>query len=299
MGFRKERQPMIYLLTALTLFLLVYLVGFWSTKIYPNARLFRYNQTPDVHITEPKQTMLHNTLATKFCLNERTMEAIDDGDKILMLSQWVFQLWVPKLGHSSKSENPLTIISRADKGERFSRQDYNTVLANAMMSIGIPTRLTTLQTRDCAWRPWASSTTGIEYFDHNHFKWAWFDGKYGIRVLQNNTPLNLLEIKEAVLSESRFELHPDYREIDIEAYINTLTPYLDIIIAQPIGQTKRYALIPPQLTIPNKKFWIGEKLFDISCHSPVSFYASHPIKQLVKANKTKAIDIRTRKPVTS
>ena len=289
---------MILLMTILSSALVIYLVGFWSTKQFPTARLFRFNQSPDIHITEPKQTMLHSTLAAKFQLHNLVAGAATQSEKLSQLTQWVHQLWEPKPGRFSKSDNPLTIINRAENGERFSRHDYNTVLANAMMAVGIPTRLTTLRTRDCALRPLASALVGIEYFDLDHFKWAWFDGKYGIRVLHNNIPLNALEIKEAIHNASMLELQPDFAHIDIDTYCKTLSPYLDIIVTLPLGQAKQYALIPPQLSIPRNKFWFGKKLYDTRCHAPMSFYASHPIKQLTKPKKTQAIDIRTRRPIT-
>ena len=287
---------MLYFLVALIFGLALFFVVHWSTQRHPATRRFRYNQSSDIHISEPKQTMLHNTLAAKNSLHDITRSALNDGERINQLADWAFSLWKLNPGRHSKSDNPLTVISRANNGERFGRTDYNLVLANAMNALGIPTRLTKLCTRDCAWRPIASSTMGIEYFDRDYFKWAWFDGKYGIRVLLDHRPLNVLEIKDAILNDENIHLQPEH-SIELKTYLNHLAPFLDIIIAQPMGQLKRYALVPPQLSVPAKKFLIGNKLYDMQCHSPQSFYAAHPIKQLVQPKKTQAIDIRTRKPV--
>ncbi|WP_196157674.1 hypothetical protein [Reinekea sp. G2M2-21] len=290
---------MLLLLVILSTALLICLIGFWSTRLYPAARPFRYNQAPDVHIPEARKTMLHNTLAAKHQLQDIIAGALSDAERIAALTEWTHQLWHPQSGRHAKSDNPITIISRAQKGERFARSDYSIVLAHAMMAVGIPTRVVRLRTRDCAWRPLASSYLGIEYFDQEHFKWVWLDGRYGIRLLQSGKPLNVLEIKEAYLQKQLMEVQPDYVDIDVEEYGNLLAPFLDIIVACPIGQSKHYALIPPQLNLLHNKWGFAERLYDISCHSVVSFYASHPIKQLTRPHKTQAIDIRTGRAVSN
>jgi hypothetical protein len=242
--------------------------------------------------------MLHKTFASRFQLNELVASALTDADRIEYLVEWVHSLWQPQPGRTAKSDNPISIVSRAKNGERFLRADYTIVLANAMQAIGIPTRITTLHTRDFVWRPLSSRYSGIEYFDQEHFKWVWLDSQFGVRVLKSQKPLNVLEMKDALLNKNILELKPDYKHMNIEDYFLKIEPYLDVIVACPIGQTKKYALIPPQLTGFKKKWLVGNKLYDITCHSIASFYASHPIKQLTKPGKTQAIDIRTGKPLT-
>jgi len=289
---------MVLMLILLSLVLVAYTVGFWSTRVYPSARPFRYNQTPDVHIAEARQTMLHNTFAARYHLKSRIKGCLSDAQCIESLIEWTHSLWHPQPGRFAKSDNPLTIVSRSQNGERFARSDYSTVLANAMMSIGIPTRLVTLRTRDCAWRPLSSGYEGIEYFDRDHFKWVWLDAQFGIRVLQNRIPQNILELKDSLLNQKILELEPDLVEMDVENYLNRLEPFLDVIVACPIGQAKKYALIPPQLSLLKNKWFFGKTIYDITCHSIISFYASHPIKQLTQPSKTQAIDIRTGRPVS-
>lgn len=288
-----------WLLLFLTIVLMAYSTGYWSTRIFPKARPFRYNQTADIHIPEARQTMLHKTFASRYNLNDAVSGTLSDSDRIEALVNWTHSLWQPQPGRSAKSSNPISIVARAKNGERFSRSEYTLVLANAMQAVGIPTRYTTLRTRDCAWRPLSSRYVGIEYFDQDHFKWVWLDAQFGVRVLRNQKPLNILEMKDALLNSHLLELQPDFKHMDIEEYLLKLEPYLDVVIACPIGQQKRYALIPPQLKFHKNKWLVGKKMYDITCHSTTSFYASHPIKQLTKPGKTQAVDIRTGKPVSA
>lgn len=289
---------MIWILTVLITALALYAFGFWSTRIYPKPRPYRFNQTSDVQLPEARQTMLHNTLATRNGLKPIVASALSDAESVDAIMHWVHQLWTPLPGRQSSSQNPQTIISRAQNGERFSRSDYATVLAHALMAVNIPARLVTLNTRDCTWRPMGSQYRGVEYFDRDHFKWVWFDASWGVRVVADYRPLNAFQIKEAVLDNQLVTLAPDIHAVNTDDYLDGIMPFLDIIVSQPMGQSLEYALIPPQLNVPRRKWWFGRRQYDISCHSPQAYYASHPIKTLTTPDKTQAIHIRTgRKPV--
>lgn len=284
---------MAWMLTVLTTVLVVYLIGFWSTRHFPKLRPYRFNQNSDVQLPEARQTALHTTFATRNGLHAVVASAITDAESIEALTAWAQALWTPQAGRHSNSRNPQTIVSRAQNGERFSRTDYNTVLAHALMAVGIPARLVTLKTRDCTWRPLSSHYMGIEYYDREHFKWVWLDGGYGIRVINEFRPLNALEIKEALLEHSLLTLSPDRPNIDTDDYLDGLSPYLDIIIAQPIGQTRTYALVPPQLRLNRRKWLLGQRQYDVRCHSSQVYYASHPVNQLTRPSRTQAIPIQS------
>jgi hypothetical protein len=273
---------MVLLLVLLTLILCTYAVGFWSTRIYPAARPFRYSQTPDIQLPDPRETLIHKNLAVRFHLYQHTRVSLSDSQSIDSLMAWVHNLWQPQLGRFANSDNPLSVISRALNGERFTRSDYNLILAHAMMAVGIPCRLTSLRTRDCSWRPLASQYQGIEYFDREHCKWVWHDAQFGVRVLQNDVPLNSLEIKQAYLNREILTLTPDQDTLTAANYVQQLIPFLDIVVACPMGQTKKFALIPPQLKLFKKQWLFGPTLYDTRCSAAVSFYASHPAQQLTQ-----------------
>lgn len=288
---------MLIILTGLTTALCLYSISIWSTRFYPSVRLFRYNQGTDIHVSEARKTTQHKTFAARHDLNTVIAQSLTDAESIKELANWVHSLWQPSSYKKAKSDNPMVIVSRAQNGEQFLRSDYAVVLAHAVMSVDIPCRLVSLNTRDSHWRPLASSYIGLEYFDREHFKWVWFDAQYGLRVLQNQRPLNAIEIKDAFLSRQMLLLDPDDDRIDAAAYVQKLAPFLDIVVAQPMGQSKRFALVPPQLIVPKKKWLVGRKMFDMGCHSVESFYASHPVKHLTQPVRT--VSIFDRKTATS
>lgn len=289
---------MAWMLTVLTTVLAVYLIGLWSTKSFPALRPYRFNQTSDVQLPEARQTTLHTTFATRNGLNAVVASAMTDAESIEAMVAWAHALWTPLAGRHANRTNPQTIVSRAQNGERFSRSDYNIVLAHALMAVGIPARLVTLKTRDCTWRPLASHYTGIEYFDRDHFKWVWLDGGYGVRILDDYRPLNALEIKQGLLDSKPLLLSPDRPDMNLSDYVKGLCPYLDIVVAQPIGQTRQYALIPPQLGVARRKWLIGPRQYDIRCHSAQAYYVSHPVHQLTHPNQARVVPLRAGRKIS-
>ncbi|MEJ2072091.1 MAG: hypothetical protein P8X79_01335 [Reinekea sp.] len=276
-----EMTIMIILICVLVFALMLYALGFWSTHIYPAICPFRYQSSPDVYIPEARKTSLHATMASQYQLYKLIDGTVSDVEKIQSLTAWVHQLWLPHSSNSARSENPLVIISRAQKGEQFSRKDYSTVLVHALMAIDIPTRKITLCTRDCAYRPTRSQYNGIEYFDRDHGKWVWLDEQYGVRLVQGHEPLNVMEIKDAILNHHVIDICKNHHNIDTEQYLAQLTPFLDVLIAQPMGQNRSFALVPPQLKFGKKKWGVGRKLYDVRCHSLISFYPGQTIKKSV------------------
>lgn len=269
---------MTFLLSLMALPVGFYLVSFCSTQFYPSIRPFRYNSSSDVRLPEARKTSLHATLENLHHLERTTEGCITDSERIQKLTDWVHQLWLPQPGKFSKSSNPLSIIGRAQKGERFGWTDYNLVLAHALTAIGIPTRLITLRTRDCNYRPIGSHCHGLEYFDRDHLKWVWFDANPGIQIRQGFLPLNIFEIKEAILNQYLLTTDPDISDLSIEQYIAQISPFLDIFVYQPIGQNRLFALVPPQLSIWKNKWGIGPKVYDVRCHCMANFYVSPSIK---------------------
>lgn len=283
---------MLFLLVFLFVALGVFLIGYWSMHIFPAPRPFRYNSSSEVRVPEARKTSLHVTLLNQYQLQGRLQEALTDSERIYAIVTWVHSLWSPE-AKSARSDNTLAIISRAKKGERFRRDDYVTVIADALMAVDIPARIVSLCTRDTGFRPFHSMYRGIEYFDRDHLKWAWLDARFGIRVVKGFTPLNAIEIKDAILHQELVDLDNN-AQLDADQYLTMLTPYLDILISRPIGQTKKIALVPPQLKFWKHKWLIGEKLFDMRCQSLKTYYVSHPIKQLVAPNWRRNIAIADR-----
>jgi len=278
---------MMLLSVLLTLILLTYAVGFWSTRIYPRLRPFQYNPTSDVTLPAARASLIHKNLAARFHLHQHTRVSLSDAQSIESLIAWVHGLWLPRLGHCAHSDNPLSVINRALNGEQFSRCDYNLIQAHAMIAVGIPCRLTTLRTRDCSWRPLGSQYEGIEYFDRQHAKWVWLDAQLGVRVVQNFVPLNSLEIKQAYLNREILTLAPDQDVLSVGQYLDQLRPFLDIIVARPLGQMKKFALIPPKLRLLKRQWFVGPQLYDIACLAAVSFYAAHPRQHWSQSGRLK------------
>lgn len=273
---------MLALLSVLTLFLLVFIVGFWSLHLYPRLRPFRYSHHTEPQLPVSSTTSQLRTLAQLYDLHAIIDDCSSDAERVDALLRWTHEQWEPQPGRASGTSNPLDILARAGRGERFDRADYVTVLANALQAVDLPTRLIELHTRDSHWRPLGGDYRGLEVFFRDQHRWVWVDAQYDAVILNNGTYCNALDIKHALLDwNNGLELKSAEGITDIDSYLGFLGHYLDIVIAQPLGQSRRFALVPPQLRFPRRHHGFGRYLYDQQCHSRAVFYASHPIPQIV------------------
>ena len=273
---------MLALLSVLTLFLLGFVVGYWSMHLYPRLRPFRYSHHTETQLPASSTTSQLQTLAKLYDLPSKVADCRSDAERVDALVRWAHEQWKPQPGHSAGTDNPLGILSRAAQGERFSRADYVTVLANALQAIDMPTRLLELHTRDSHWRPFGGYYQGLEVFLRDKQKWVWVDAQYDAVILNHGEFCSALEIKEALLDwNNGLELASAEGITDIDSYLTFLGPFLDIFIAHPLGQPRRFALVPPQLKFPRRHHGLGRTLYDQRCHSKDVFYAGHPTPQIV------------------
>ncbi len=273
---------MLALLCVLTLFLLSFVVGYWSLHLYPRLRPFRYSHHTEPELPTSTVTSQMKTMATLYDLDSVITECHTDAERIDALVRWTQERWSPQPGRQAGTDNPLDILARAAQGERFCRSDYVTVLAHALQALDLPTRLLELHTRDSHWRPVGGYYKGLEVFLRDQHRWVWVDAQYDAVILNGGEFCSALEIKDALLDwNNRLELASAEGITDIDSYMAFLAPFLDILIAQPLGQHQRFALIPPQLRFPRRHHGLGRTLYDQHCHSKDVFYARHPLAQVI------------------
>lgn len=273
---------MLALLVILSLFLMVFGLCYWSLNHYARSRLFRYSPGSEMPLPEPRRTQLMAVLAQRYELDTVIQHARRDSERLDALLRWALNRWEPQAGRSSGSNNPLDILARVSQGEQFGRSDFVTVLSHALQAMGIPARMVELHTRDSHWRPLGGCYTGLEAFLSEENTWVWVDAQYDAIILNRGKYCSALEIKDALLSRTHeLELISALEGTDIDSYLAFLAPFLDVVIAQPLGQSRRFALIPPQLRFPRRHHLFGRRLYDQVCHSRDTFYQVHDLNQLI------------------
>lgn len=273
---------MLALIGILSLFLLAFGVCYWSLNHYSRLRPFRFSPGTEMPLPEPKRTQLMAVLAQRYQLDDVIKHARLDSERLDALLRWALNRWDPQAGQRSGSHNPLDILARVSQGEQFGRGDYVTVLSHALQAMGIPTRQIELHTRDSHWRPLGGCYTGLEAFLSEENTWVWVDAQYDAIILNKGRYCSALDIKDALLSRTdELELISALEGTDIDSYLAFLAPFLDVVIAQPLGQSRRFALIPPQLRFPRRHHLLGRILYDQVCHSRDTFYATKDLNQLI------------------
>jgi hypothetical protein len=279
---------MLALLVISSLFIVGFGIGFWSLNYYPKLRPFRYSAGTEVPLPEPRRTQLMAVLAQRYSLETETRHCRLDSERLDVLLRWTLNCWEPKAGHSSGSRNPLDILSRVSHGEQFGPSDFVTVLSHALQATGIPTRLVELHARDSHWRPLGGYYTGLEAYLSEKNQWVWVDAQYDAIILNQGRYCSALDIKDALLSRThQLELISAVEGTNIDSYLAYLAPFLDIVIGQPLGQNRRFALIPPQLGFMRRYHALGRNLYDQVCHSRDTFYSALELKQLLPTRQTK------------
>lgn len=285
---------MLALLVILSLFLMVFGVCYWSLNHYPRSRPFRYSPGSEMPLPDPKRTQLMAVLAQRYELETIIKHARLDSERLDALQRWTLNRWEPQNGRRSGSHNPLDILARVSQGEQFGRSDFVTVLGHALQAVGISARLVELHTRDSHWRPLGGSYTGLEVFLSEENTWVWVDAQYDAIILNKGRYCSALDIKDALLSRTHeLELISALEGTDIDSYLAFLAPFLDVIIAQPLGQSRRFALIPPQLRFPRRHHLFGRTLYDQVCHSRDTFYAVRELNQLIPTRPKSTFRPRT------
>lgn len=273
---------MLALLLLLTLFLLVFVISYWSMHLYPRLRPFRYSHHTEQQLPLACGSSQMQTLASQYQLHGVVARCETDIERVDAMLNWVYDRWEPQPGHSAGTGNPLEILARAQNGERFGRSDYVTVLAYALQAIEVPTRLLELHTRDSHWRPWGGHYRGLEVFLRDRHCWCWLDAQHDAIIINKETFCSALDIKDAMLDrDNRLEMLSTLGVVDIDSYLKGLAPFLDVLITRPLGQQRRIALVPPQLSFPRRHHWLGPTLYDQLCLSREVFYASHPVSQVL------------------
>jgi hypothetical protein len=273
---------MLALLVILSLFLLGFGICYWSLNLYPKLRPFRYSAGTEMPLPEPRRTQSMAVLAQRYQLDTEIRHCRLDSERLDVLLRWTLNRWEPKAGKDSGSHNPLDILARLGHGEQFGRTDYVTVLSHALQATGIPTRLVELHTRDSHWRPLGGYYTGLEAFLSEESKWVWVDAQYDAIILNEGRYCSALDIKDALLSRThQLELISAIEGTEIDSYLAFLAPFLDIVVGQPLGQSRRFALIPPQLGFMRRHHALGRNLYDQACHSRDTFYAALELNQLI------------------
>jgi hypothetical protein len=234
------------------------------------------------------------TLREQYKLADLVKNAATDKEKVLMVLNWTHDQWQHNGDNQPSQPDALTILREAKEGKQFRCVEYGTVLCMALQSLGIPARKLGLKTADVETRPYGAGHVLTEVWLADLHKWVLADGQFNIIPVLNDTPLNAVELQQAIATEKpvRFinidgAVNKKYRE----KYIGFVTQYLFYLDAEfdqrniPTAFKNKIDGKPSIMLVP-----IGAK-------NPTVFQIKYPLNYFVYTNSLKDFYAEPKKDV--
>lgn len=146
----------------------------------------------------------HNPILTQlreqYALEGVIAGARSDLERVERLARWVSLRWAHSREARPQKADPLAILDRASRGERFACLEYSFVLAGCLNSVGIRARVIDLMPLDVESRRIGAVHVVVEAFLPDRRKWVMADGQFGAVPVLKGYPLNAVEL-QAVLAK--------------------------------------------------------------------------------------------------
>lgn len=153
-------------------------------------------------------------LLSLYALDKIAAEEDSEMDKILKLLEWTNSRWKHSGSNKPSASNTLTILKEAESGKKFRCVEYGIVLRSVLASNGFKARTLSLKTRDVEKVRLGAGHVLTEVWSNTHNKWFLLDAQFNIIPIQENIPLNAVELQAAIIQDADFKL------IDLNGEIN-------------------------------------------------------------------------------
>jgi hypothetical protein len=145
-------------------------------------------------------------LRTRYRLDSIAAQGRDERGRILAIMHWTHTRWTHNGSNQPSAPRALTILEEAEKGARFRCVEYGIVLKSALAAIGQPARTLGLKTRDVERTRIGAGHVCAEVWSHEHRKWVLVDAQYDVMPMAGDTPLNAVELQDALVHEKPITL---------------------------------------------------------------------------------------------
>lgn len=217
-------------------------------------------------------------LNKRYGLTERIAGSENDLGRVRRLCAWVHGLWNYDGWNEPSAPNALTILEEAATGKSFRCTEYSLVITACANSIGLPSRVVGLLTKDCETREVGASHVVSEVFLPDLRRWVMADGQWNVVPIIGDTPLNALELHDALRTGMVFSNVSGVSDTTLEEYREWIDEYLyQFIIWLDMRQTdlfegEKLALLPlgaKEPTVFQQRFPVTNTTYT---HSARAFY---------------------------
>lgn len=175
----------------------------------------------------------------EYKLEQLVADVDDDFVRVKLISSWVSGLWDHHGSNTPEKNDPISIVSEAEEGERFRCVEYSIVVNGALNSLGIPARTVSLKTKNVQWTLWGAGHVVVEAYLEDLGKWIMIDGQWDVIPVLNGTPLSAIELQQALASEYTSGLGvASLTEANADEYFKWIEKYLyyfDVALDKRVG----------------------------------------------------------------
>lgn len=165
-------------------------------------------------------------LRNKYSLEGKVAGCENDYEKARAIVAWVNCLWEHHGINTPRRSDPLSILEEVEEGKRFRCVEYAIVVAGALNALGIPARTVGLKTKYVESELFGAGHVVAEAYLNDLGKWIMIDGQWGVIPTLDGTPLNAVELQQALASQTAgLDVYND-SGVDKEEYFNWIKDYL-------------------------------------------------------------------------
>lgn len=249
----------------------------------PQVQILKFDEVPtaesyDFLWSHPDEPYLKR-LRAEYELDKIVAGSNSDYEKIQAICLWVHGLWKHHGFNEPQKSDPISILQEVKQGKRFRCVEYAIVINGCLNALGIPSRVLGLKTEDVESRRYGAGHVVIEAYLQDINKWILIDGQWYVIPLLNGTPLNAVELQNAIAQKLPGLNILSLSETKPDEYFRWIGPYLfyfDIRRDNRVGVSdrsrKKLMLVPIGANKPKvfqQKWPIGDVIYT---HSVYAFY---------------------------
>ncbi|TCI93720.1 transglutaminase domain-containing protein [Tenacibaculum sp. M341] len=184
------------------------------------------NKSLFVKYTENNNVPYLKELEEKYPIKSVIANKSSDVDKILSVLNWTNNRWEHNGNVSPSKSDAITILNEASEGKNFPCFAYAIVLKSQLENAGFKARTIYLKTKDVEARKGSPGHVATEVYSTELKKWIFLDGQYNIMPMLDNTPLNAVELQNAITNDYDNLVMKSLEEVSKREYTEFVYDYL-------------------------------------------------------------------------
>jgi transglutaminase-like putative cysteine protease len=208
-------------------------LGFSSTLLaqepMPNIEILTFDRAPQLNPVYQRSTPDNaylTRLRTTYQLDKVVVGKKTDFDKVKAICGWVRQRWEHNGDNTPLKNDPISILEEAATGKSFRCVEYGIVVSGALNALGIPARTLALKMEHADTISYGAGHVVAEAYLKDLKKWVMVDGQFDVIPMLKNTPLNAVELQQALSAGA-----PDLKVVSFSGtkaadYFPWVAPYL-------------------------------------------------------------------------